>query len=133
MEGVAGNNVPKSHTELTIGPWPFQTAGWWEQPNRLHDTEGGTGAAVVWKFHPFTFASKKITLEGGWWPSAMMGRNSPYTPPRRWYSDGGSQMHAYDVNGDGLQDVITSLDAHGYGLAWYEASRDASQGFQFIP
>src|SRR4029077_12523498 len=27
---------------------------------------------------------------------------------------------AYDVNGDGKNDVITSLAAHGYGLAWYE-------------
>ncbi len=29
-------------------------------------------------------------------------------------------MHVYDVNGDGKADVITSLNAHGYGLAWYE-------------
>ena len=29
-------------------------------------------------------------------------------------------MYAYDVNGDGLNDVITSIEAHGYGLAWYE-------------
>jgi len=29
-------------------------------------------------------------------------------------------MFAYDVNGDGLNDVITSINAHGYGLAWYE-------------
>lgn len=46
----------------------------------------------VWKHHPFAFA--------------------PGT--------GSSQMYAYDVNGDGLNDVITSLNAHGYGLAWYE-------------
>ena len=29
-------------------------------------------------------------------------------------------MYAYDVDGDGDNDVITSLAAHGYGLAWYE-------------
>jgi hypothetical protein len=29
-------------------------------------------------------------------------------------------MFAYDVNGDGLADVITCLNPHGYGLAWYE-------------
>lgn len=33
---------------------------------------------------------------------------------------GGAQMYAYDVNGDGRNDVITSLAAHGFGLAWYE-------------
>jgi putative membrane-bound dehydrogenase-like protein len=33
---------------------------------------------------------------------------------------GGAEMYAYDVDGDGDQDVITSLAAHTYGLAWYE-------------
>jgi hypothetical protein len=33
---------------------------------------------------------------------------------------GGAQMFAYDVDGDGDRDVITSLDAHGWGLAWFE-------------
>jgi len=32
-------------------------------------------------------------------------------------------MYAYDVNGDGLNDVICCLDPHGYGLAWYEQVR----------
>jgi len=32
-------------------------------------------------------------------------------------------MWVYYVNGDGLNDVITSWDAHGYGLAWYEQVR----------
>lgn len=34
---------------------------------------------------------------------------------------GGAQMFVYDINGDGRNDVITSLDAHGWGLAWFEA------------
>ena len=29
-----------------------------------------------------------------------------------------------DVNGDGLPDVIGSLAAHGYGLAWWEQVRE---------
>ena len=29
-------------------------------------------------------------------------------------------MYAYDVDGDGLNDVITSLAAHDFGLAWYK-------------
>jgi hypothetical protein len=37
---------------------------------------------------------------------------------------GGSVMAVYDVNGDGLNDVVTSLNAHGWGLAWYEQKRD---------
>jgi hypothetical protein len=33
---------------------------------------------------------------------------------------GGAEMHAYDVDGDGDSDVVTSLAAHDYGVAWYE-------------
>jgi hypothetical protein len=33
---------------------------------------------------------------------------------------GGAQMFALDVDGDGDADLVTSLAAHGYGLAWYE-------------
>jgi putative membrane-bound dehydrogenase-like protein len=38
---------------------------------------------------------------------------------------GGADMWAYDVNGDGLNDVITSIDAHGWGLVWWEQVRQA--------
>jgi hypothetical protein len=33
-------------------------------------------------------------------------------------------MYAYDVNGDDLPDVVTSLAAHNYGLAWYEQLKE---------
>ncbi|MEM7307439.1 MAG: PVC-type heme-binding CxxCH protein, partial [Planctomycetota bacterium] len=33
---------------------------------------------------------------------------------------GGAQMFAGDVDGDGDADVLTSLDGHGFGLAWFE-------------
>jgi len=33
---------------------------------------------------------------------------------------GGAQMLAYDVDGDGDNDVITSLNAHLWGMAWFE-------------
>ncbi len=36
---------------------------------------------------------------------------------------GGAEMYAYDVDGDGDQDVITSLAAHEFGLAWFEQER----------
>lgn len=36
-------------------------------------------------------------------------------------------MYAYDVDGDGLNDVITSLEAHGFGLAWFRQSRDGAE------
>lgn len=40
---------------------------------------------------------------------------------------GGADMFAYDVDGDGDNDVITSLAAHEFGLAWYEQRRDQGE------
>ena len=37
----------------------------------------------------------------------------------------------YDVNGDGLNDVVSSLEAHGWGLAWFEQKRERSGGIYF--
>jgi hypothetical protein len=37
-----------------------------------------------------------------------------------------SQILLYDVNGDGLADIITS-SAHGYGIFWYEQVRNGSE------
>jgi putative membrane-bound dehydrogenase-like protein len=39
----------------------------------------------------------------------------------------GAQFHVDDVNGDKQPDVIGSLDAHGYGLAWHEQVRATGQ------
>lgn len=37
---------------------------------------------------------------------------------------GGADMYAYDVDGDGDNDVITSLAAHAFGLAWFEQVKE---------
>jgi hypothetical protein len=64
-----------------------------------------------------------IIMAGGWF-------EQPETTPdnSRWKfhatpftnAYGGAEMYAYDVDGDGDNDVITSLAAHDFGLAWYE-------------
>src|SRR4029453_13708880 len=41
-------------------------------------------------------------------------------------SAGGAEMCVYDVNGDGLSDVVTALQAHGFGLAWFEQKRPST-------
>ncbi len=64
-----------------------------------------------------------VMEKDGWWeqPASLAGDPAwkfhpvPFAPER-----GSSQMYAYDVNGDGKNDVITALAAHGYGLAWFE-------------
>ncbi len=56
----------------------------------------------LWKHHPFSFAEP-----------------------------GGADMHVVDVNGDGLNDVITCVDAHGWGLVWWEQKRTGSSEIVF--
>ena len=41
-------------------------------------------------------------------------------------------MAVYDVNGDGLMDVVAALEAHGWGLAWFEQKRDAAGAITFV-
>jgi hypothetical protein len=62
----------------------------------------------------------------GWWeqPASLEG-DPPWTFHPQPFGTGGAQMYAYDVNGDRLADVITSLTAHGFGLAWFEQVREA--------
>jgi hypothetical protein len=66
--------------------------------------------------------------KNGWWeqPATLAG-DPVWTFHKQFFGTGGSQMHACDVNGDGLNDVITALAAHGFGLAWYEQVRDGGQ------
>jgi len=61
----------------------------------------------------------------GWWEQPSSLANDPqWEFHKAPFGSGGAQMYAYDVNGDGLNDVITSLAAHGFGLAWYEQLRE---------
>jgi hypothetical protein len=64
----------------------------------------------------------------GWWeqPASLAG-DPVWTFHKQLFGVGGAQMYAYDVNGDGLNDVITSLAAHAFGLAWFEQSRESGQ------
>lgn len=76
--------------------------GWWEQP-----AVKGQG---FWKYHPVAFGRRGISQGNG----------------------GGAMLGVYDVNGDGLNDVVTSLEGHGFGLAWYEQKRDAKGEITFV-
>ena len=37
---------------------------------------------------------------------------------------GGAQMLVYDIDGDGDADVITAMNAHGWGVSWFEQVRE---------
>jgi putative membrane-bound dehydrogenase-like protein len=70
-----------------------------------------------------------ILEKNGWWeqPASLAGDPVWKFHEFMFSPGGGAQMYAYDVNGDGLNDVITSLAAHGYGLAWYEQVREGDK------
>ena len=82
----------------------------------------------------FGFAERPVDVmvtlfvANGWWehPESIAGDPEWKFHPAA-FGGGGAQMYAYDVNGDGLNDVITSLQAHGYGLAWFEQYREGGE------
>jgi hypothetical protein len=65
------------------------------------------GSDEAWKYHPEVFGRYGHGISGG------------------------SVMAVYDVNGDGLNDVVTALNAHGWGMAWFEQKRDAQGRISF--
>ena len=104
---------------------------------------GYAGPGDGWKFHAISPGKrgKKYThglgvgdVDGdgrmdvlertGWWqqPRSLEGdpvwKHHPVD-----FGGGGAQMFAYDVDGDGDNDVVTVLEAHGFGLAWFEQTR----------
>ena len=75
----------------------------------------------------------------GWWEQPASGASSStwaYHPAAfgKWTrsSPGGAEMAVYDVNGDGLNDVVTSLQAHGIGLSWFEQKKAADGSRSFV-
>ncbi len=65
----------------------IEVGGWWEQPEKLDDGK-------LWKKHPAKFGTD------------------------------GAQMLVYDVDGDGINDIISVLHPHQYGLAWFKQTKD---------
>jgi putative membrane-bound dehydrogenase-like protein len=93
-----------------------------------------------WKFHPvtpkrgyqrFTHGMGVGDVNGdgrqdflekdGWWEQPADSKSESWKfHPAKFSEGGGAQMYAFDVNGDGRNDVITSKAAHAYGLSWFE-------------
>jgi hypothetical protein len=63
-----------------------------------------------------------VIHSGGWFeqPAELSDELWTHHPAAFTNAYGGAEMHIYDVDGDGDNDVITSLAAHDFGLAWFE-------------
>lgn len=63
----------------------------------------------------------------GWWEQPVSLQGDPVWKRHAARFGEGAQFHVYDVDGDGLPDVIGSENAHGYGLAWHQQVRRGGQ------
>ncbi len=104
-----------------------------------------------WQFHPVTETGEfnqfyhgtgvgdlnadgrpdLVLNDGVWFHPGQEGLARPWPHhARRFAGRGGAQMPVYDIDGDGDRDIITALDAHGWGLAWFEqVQRDGKLDF----
>lgn len=73
-----------------------------------------------------------IFMSMGWWENpGTDGGGSPWKHHPAELGDEPMQMYTYDVDGDGLNDVIASIDAHGWGLSWFRQIRSGGEiGFE---
>ncbi|HVU89580.1 MAG TPA: VCBS repeat-containing protein [Pirellulales bacterium] len=75
-----------------------------------------------------------IITKDGWFaqPGSVESDSRWEFHPVSFAGSGGAEMYAYDVDGDGDNDVITSLAAHEFGLAWHEQRRQGDR-IEFTP
>lgn len=74
-----------------------------------------------------------LVAKNGWWeqPESLDGDPGWNFHPFNFAERGGAQMLVADFTGNGLSDVVTSLDAHGWGLALFRQQRGDDGGITF--
>jgi HEAT repeat protein len=56
----------------------------------------------------------------GWWEHTAAQSERPWRFHTQRFADAGAQMLVYDVDGDGLTDIITAWHCHHYGMVWWK-------------
>ncbi|GHT20240.1 hypothetical protein FACS1894189_9140 [Planctomycetales bacterium] len=97
-----------------------------------------------WTFHPVTQQDKRyakythgigagdINGDGrtdllekeGWWEQPADTSQTPWQFHPFKFADAAAHILVFDVNGDGLNDVVTAWHCHLYGLVWYKQVKD---------
>jgi len=74
-----------------------------------------------------------LVLHNGWWEQPANRTDTWQAHPYTFGAGrGGAQMVVIDMDGDGDADVVSALDAHLWGLAWFEQVPAASGGTTFV-
>ena len=63
-----------------------------------------------------------LLIPGGYWKGPTDPRSGPWSFVKTNLGQDAAQMHVYDVNGDGINDVLSS-SAHKVGIWWHEQRR----------
>lgn len=131
MVDLDGNGVPQvichwdgrwgwieSNPDQPLEPWTFTAIGVDKDWPQFYHGEGVgdvNGDGLL-----------DLIINDGWYEQPPEGKDKswPFWPNRFSTDRGGAQMFAYDVDGDGDNDIISALDGHGWGLAWFEQKRD---------
>ncbi|MGL4593425.1 MAG: FG-GAP repeat domain-containing protein [Thermoguttaceae bacterium] len=59
----------------------------------------------------------------GWWEQPEDKSQTPWTFHPFTFADAAAHLLVYDIDGDGLNDVVTAWHCHLYGLVWYKQVR----------
>jgi hypothetical protein len=125
LSGSIGAGKTKGYYQVNradvTAPWTFKTV------TRAYDFYGNGWIHAIGAGDVDGNGTMDLLERAGYWLQAPDGKftfvNVAFTEPEALGTDGnvgGAHMFAYDVDGDGDADIITSLNSHGWGLAWFE-------------
>ena len=112
---------------LGYATWNFEHP---DEPWTFHKVSHAKGAFFIYThgvgIGDINGDGRKDFVEAlGWWEQPESLDGDPLWKYHKFtFTDGGAQMLVTDVNGDGLNDVITVWHPHKYGLVWWEQKRD---------
>jgi hypothetical protein len=71
-----------------------------------------------------------VITTGGWWEQPAELKDTPWKFHPANLGGGAADMYAYDMDGDGKADIISS-SPHGYGIWWFQQKADSSGKVSF--